>query len=284
MITDAEADPGAAVGPHLRRTVGADLCAAATGDVEVGHRQAVTDGGLQGTAAVDPGRADGPVRPVVDLHPAGVQAGDTDQQVAGVAELVLTDAGGRAGDRRGVGVGDAQTAGIGVVGRRMRVQRLTERAVGLLEQDRGPPVVGGDGSLGAFAVSAPRGLVEMSPQPVGRDFPAGRVVVYEPAPTPMTAASAGRETVPATRVPAARLRATREAAQRDRGRGGRPERARPGGAGARREGRRGWTRTWWRGRSRAGVAALPWGVSSGMKTGYAGGWGEEPRPWERSQC
>jgi hypothetical protein len=83
--------------------------------------------------------------------------------------------------------------------------------------------------LGAFAVSAPRGLVEMSPQPVGNDFPAGRVVVYEPAPTPVIAASAGRETVPATTVPVARLRATSEAAHRDRRRRGRPARAGPGG-------------------------------------------------------
>src|SRR6188768_812907 len=92
----------------------------------------------------------------------------------------------------------------------------------------------GTGPFGAFAVSAPLGLVEMSPQPVGSDFPAGRVVVYEPAPTLVTAASAGRATAPATRVPAARLRATNVAANRDRPRGGGPERASagaPGGVG-----------------------------------------------------
>ncbi|GAA3691196.1 hypothetical protein GCM10022204_02860 [Microlunatus aurantiacus] len=63
-------------------------------------------------------------------------------------------------------------------------------------------------------------MVEMSPQPVGRDFPAGRVVVYDPAPTLVTAASAGRVTTPATSVPAARLRATNEAANRERRRRG----------------------------------------------------------------
>ena len=118
----------------------------------------------------------------------------------------------------------------------------------------------------------------MSPQPVGNDFPAGRVVVYEPAPTVVTAASAGRAIPPATRVPAARLRATREAVNRDRRWGGFPARASPGGPrGVGVGGASGADEDPAEGSLEGGVGSVAMGVSSGMKTGYAvdGGGGTE---------
>ena len=92
VTTDPEPDPGAALVPDVRRAVGAELRGAA-GDLEVGHGQAVTDGGGERAPAVGPLRADRPVGPVVDHHLAGVQSGHPDQDVPGVGKLVLADSG-----------------------------------------------------------------------------------------------------------------------------------------------------------------------------------------------
>src|SRR5690606_39256443 len=112
------------------------------GDVGVDEGQALAEGGAQPPGAVGQVGGDGPVAVAGDPGRGGVETLHAQDQVGGVGVLVLQPVG---DDLGGGGVADLQAVRAGLEGERVGVEVLAVGVVGAaVEEQRGPPVVGGD--------------------------------------------------------------------------------------------------------------------------------------------